>query len=153
MIAKKLCRLVSALMLISVPSAVNSFAVLTPPYTSASKLFDRTTVEVSLSPSNINQDYDDTSSLSKCRREILQTALLTPTLLISQSANAGDKPPPIIPLTTTAKRLRVVPLFTIVDGNGIPFHTYDKDSAGGFGYFFTSYRSAEYVLDDGEYTY
>lgn len=148
MIAKKLCRLVSALMLISVPSAVNSFAVLTPPYTSASKLFDRTTVEVSLSPSNINQDYDDTSSLSKCRRGVLQTALLAPTLLISQSANAGDKPPPIIPLTTTAKRLRVVPLFTIVDGNGIPFHTYDKDSAGGFGYFFTSYRSAEYVLDD-----
>ena len=43
-----------------------------------------------------------------------------------------------------------MPTFTIVDGNGIPFHTYDKDSAGGFGYFFTSYTSAEYVLDDAK---
>lgn len=51
---------------------------------------------------------------------------------------------------TTAKRLHAVPLFTIVDGNGIPFHTYDKESAGAFGYFFTTYTSAEYVLDDAK---
>jgi len=43
-----------------------------------------------------------------------------------------------------------VPTFTIVDGNGIPFHSYDKESGGGFGYFFTSYTSAEYVLDDAK---
>ena len=43
-----------------------------------------------------------------------------------------------------------MPTFTIVDGNGIPFHSYDKESAGGFGYFFTSYTSAEYVLDDAK---
>ena len=54
---------------------------------------------------------------------------------------------------TTAKRLRTVPLFAIVDGTGTPFHTYDKDSAGGFGYFFTSYTSAEYVLDDAKKAY
>ena len=61
---------------------------------------------------------------------------------------AKEKPPPIIPLQTTARRLRAVPTFTIVDGVGTPFHTYDKDSAGGFGYFFTSYTSAQYVLED-----
>lgn len=41
-----------------------------------------------------------------------------------------------------------MPTFAIVDGNGVPFLTFDKDSASGFGYFFTSYESAEYVLDD-----
>lgn len=71
-------------------------------------------------------------------------------LLPLASANAAEKPPPIIPLVTTAQRLRRVPVFTIVDGNGTPFHTYDKDSAGGFGYFFTSYTSATYVLDDAK---
>ncbi|KAL7546064.1 hypothetical protein ACHAWF_012440 [Thalassiosira exigua] len=63
---------------------------------------------------------------------------------------SSEKPPPIIPLTTTARRLRAVPTFAIVDGEGVPFHTYDKDSAGAFGYFFASYTSAEYVLEDAQ---
>jgi len=76
---------------------------------------------------------------------------LATTLLAPQSASAAsEKPPPIIPLIDTAKRLRAVPTFTIVDGNGVPFHTYDKDSAGGFGYFFTDYVSATYVLEDAQ---
>ena len=104
---------------------------------------------------------EDTASIStrrnyskyNRRRALLSQALLAAPLTIatvtsSSPAYASEKPPPIIPLKTTAKRLRSVPLFTIVDGNGVPFHTFDKDSAGGFGYFFTTYRSAEYVLDD-----
>mmetsp|Transcript_3057 Transcript_3057/g.4718 ORF Transcript_3057/g.4718 Transcript_3057/m.4718 type:complete len:360 (+) Transcript_3057:53-1132(+) len=98
---------------------------------------------------------------SEKRRNFLQTALIAPyltaTAAITTAAQpasaASEKPPPIIPLLTTAKRLRTVPLFAIVDGNGTPFHTYDKDSAGGFGYFFTSYISAEYVLDDAKKAY
>jgi len=77
------------------------------------------------------------------------TAVISSILPLA-SANAAEKPPPIIPLVTTAQRLRRVPVFTIVDGIGTPFHTYDKDSAGGFGYFFTSYTSATYVLDDAK---
>jgi hypothetical protein len=84
------------------------------------------------------------------RRSILKSALATSLTIASQPVFAAEKPPPIIPLVTTAKRLRIVPLFTIVDGNGVPFHTYDKDSAGGFGYFFTTYQSALYVLDDAK---
>ena len=106
-------------------------------------------------------EEEDTASIStrrnyskyNHRRALISQALVVPltiTTVISSPAAyaASEKPPPIIPLKTTAKRLRSVPLFTIVDGNGVPFHTYDKDSAGGFGYFFTTYRSAEYVLDD-----
>ncbi|KAL7466603.1 hypothetical protein ACHAXS_006903 [Conticribra weissflogii] len=74
----------------------------------------------------------------------------TSSLLSPAAASAAEKPPPIVPLVTTAQRLRRVPVFAIVDGNGTPFHTYDKDSAGGFGYFFTSYTSATYVLDDAK---
>lgn len=91
---------------------------------------------------------------SKGRRKIIQSVLVAPILITSltpHSASAtSEKPPPIVPLMTTAKRLHAVPLFTIVDGNGIPFHTYDKESAGAFGYFFTTYTSAEYVLDDAK---
>ena len=93
-----------------------------------------------------------TSTDIHCRRTILQQALSI--TIISQTPQsafaASEKPQPILPLLTTAKRLRAVPLFTIVDGNGTPFHTYDKDSAGGFGYFSTSYASAEFVLDDAK---
>ncbi|KAL7536455.1 hypothetical protein ACHAXR_010709 [Thalassiosira sp. AJA248-18] len=102
-----------------------------------------------------NESAPKTSDSLK-RRKIIQTALVTPLAITSfsstpQSASAAsEKPPPIIPLVTTAKRLHAVPTFTIVDGNGVPFHTYDKDSAGGFGYFFTSYTSAEYVLEDAQ---
>ncbi|KAL3804257.1 hypothetical protein ACHAWO_009858 [Cyclotella atomus] len=84
------------------------------------------------------------------RRKIIQSALVTPLATATQPAFAAEKPPPIIPLVTTAKRLHAVPTFTIVDGNGVPFHTYDKDSAGGYGYFFTTYQSALYVLDDAK---
>jgi hypothetical protein len=78
---------------------------------------------------------------------------------MSRPANASEeqvvqrKPPPVLPLSTTAERLRAVPTFAIVDGNGVPFHTYDKDSGGGYGYFFASYGSAEYVLDDARAAY
>lgn len=63
---------------------------------------------------------------------------------------ATNKPPPILPLLTTAARLHVIPTYAIVDGNGTPFHTYDKDSASGIGYFFLSYKGAEYVLEDAK---
>ncbi|KAL7453050.1 hypothetical protein ACHAWC_004749 [Mediolabrus comicus] len=121
-----------------------------------------------LHASTSTNDHDDDTATSSSvlfsserRRSILQTALLTASPLAitastAQSASAAssdNKPPPIIPLLTTAKRLRSVPLFAIVDGTGTPFHTYDKDSAGGFGYFFTSYTSAEYVLDDAKKAY
>ena len=89
-------------------------------------------------------------SESNTRRFILQNTFMTPLVIALKPAFAADKPPPIIPLVATAKRLRSVPLFTIVDGNGVPFHTYDKDSAGAFGYFFTTYQSALYVLDDAK---
>ena len=148
----KFC-LLSVVAFISSPVNVNSFAIRRAsvlPATSSSS-----TKSSLYSKDDVDTPFYDvqtitSSSLSR-RRKILQTALITPiiaTLTSTSSVNASDKPPPIIPLTTTAKRLRAVPTFTIVDGNGIPFHTYDKDSAGGFGYFFTTYRSAEYVLDD-----
>jgi hypothetical protein len=133
----------------------------------ASSQTQRQTTLLHASITSKNDHGDDTTATSSSvlysserRRSILQTALLTAaplatiTASTAQSASASDnKPPPIIPLLTTAKRLRSVPLFAIVDGTGTPFHTYDKDSAGGFGYFFTSYTSAEYVLDDAKKAY
>lgn len=106
-------------------------------------------------------DSSSSSSSSRRRRKILRTALLAApfaTLTTTAAAPppalaASEKPPPIIPLTTTARRLRAVPTFAIVDGDGVPFHTYDKESAGGFGYFFASYTSATYVLDDARKAY
>ena len=100
---------------------------------------------------NEEEDIASTSTKYNRRRALISQALVAPLTIATETSPshaASEKPPPIIPLKTTAKRLRSVPLFTIVDGNGVPFHTYDKDSAGGFGYFFTTYRSAEYVLDD-----
>jgi len=109
-------------------------------------------------PSSSSSLTPSSSSDSERRRNILRSALAAPLSIIATSsslaypqpasASTSEKPPPIVPLLTTAKRLRAVPTFTIVDGNGVPLHTYDKDSAGGFGYFFASYTSAEYVLDD-----
>lgn len=136
---------------------------------SSSRTQRQTTLLLHASITSTNDHDDDTTATSSSsvlfsserRRSILQTALLTASPLAAitstaQSASAAssdNKPPPIIPLLTTAKRLRTVPLFAIVDGTGTPFHTYDKDSAGGFGYFFTSYTSAEYVLDDAKKAY
>ena len=99
------------------------------------------------------------------RRGFLHAALVPPIassslLLVAAAAGApgparsappaaGDaRPPPLVPPRAVARRLRAVPTFAIVDGDGVPFHTYDKDSAGGYGYFFASYKSAEYVLQD-----
>ncbi|EED96580.1 predicted protein [Thalassiosira pseudonana CCMP1335] len=107
-----------------------------------------TSTDVELDEVQSTSSSDEPSNAT--RRTILQSALLAPIAMASQPSFASDKPPPIVPLVTTAKRLRSVPLFTIVDGDGVPFHTYDKDSAGGFGYFFTSYTSATYVLDDAK---
>ena len=101
------------------------------------------------SSSELCTTSQDDSEINK-RRLFLQSALVTPFAIANRPAFAAEKPPPIIPLLTTAKRLHPVPLFTIVDGNGVPFHTYDKDSASGFGYFFTTYQSALYVLDDAK---
>ena len=100
------------------------------------------------------------------RREFLHRAMaqivIVPTVVVvpiawvshpsssAAAATTDSKPPPILPLLTTAMRLHAIPTFAIVDGNGVPFHTYDKDTAGGLGYFFTSYRSAEFVLDDAK---
>jgi len=65
-------------------------------------------------------------------------------------AFAADKPPSIVAPVEIARRLRRVPVFALVTGEGTPFHTYDKDSAGGFGYFFLSYESATFVLQDAK---
>ncbi len=78
-----------------------------------------------------------------------------PSVAATSTTNSGDtaksnKPPPVLPLLTTASRLHVIPTYAIVDGNGTPFHTYDKDSASGVGYFFLSYKGAEYVLEDAK---
>lgn len=91
---------------------------------------------------------------------IVPTVIVVPVALVSHPSSASaaatitttttTKPPPILPLLTTAKRLHAIPTFAIVDGHGVPFHTYDKDTGGGLGYFFTSYRSAEFVLDDAK---
>ena len=88
---------------------------------------------------------------------IVPTVVVVPVAWVSHpsssaaaAATTDSKPPPILPLLTTARRLHAIPTFAIVDGNGVPFHTYDKDTAGGLGYFFTSYRSAEFVLDDAK---
>ena len=87
---------------------------------------------------------------------IVPTVVVVPVAWVSHpsssaaAATTDSKPPPILPLLTTAMRLHAIPTFAIVDGNGVPFHTYDKDTAGGLGYFFTSYRSAEFVLDDAK---
>jgi len=90
------------------------------------------------------------------RRAFLRTALAAPLATAAlapagpAAAVADDRPAPVVPLQTTARRLRPVPVFAIVDGEGTPFHTYDKQTAGGNGYFFTSYAAAEYVLDDAK---
>ena len=47
-----------------------------------------------------------------------------------------------------ARRLRKVPTFAIVDGNGTPFATYSKTEGTATGYFFTTYEGATYVLED-----
>lgn len=108
-----------------------------------------TSPQLSAAASARSNDADNDAAIN-VRRLFIQTAIAAPLTLASTPAFASEKPPPPVPLLTTAKRLRTVPLFTIVDGNGIPFHTYDKDSAGGFGYFFTTYQSALYVLDDAK---
>ena len=125
---------------------------------SSSRTHHHQELRASSSSDDDNESTGTSSALSsERRRNILQTALITPlaisTTTVQSASAASEKPPPIIPLLTTAKRLRSVPLFAIVDGNGTPFHTYDKDSAGGFGYFFTTYTSAEYVLDDAKKAY
>jgi hypothetical protein len=89
------------------------------------------------------------------RNILLQSAsslLLTAACPLPSSAatTSTNKPPPILPLLTTASRLHIIPTYAIVDGNGTPFHTYDKDSASGIGYFFLSYKGAEYVLEDAK---
>ena len=157
-----------SLALISTPADVVSFS---PPSSFSNRLADtsnnlKLSVSVSGSADRNIDEYttktgvpsaNELQSSSERRRKIIQSAFAAPLAIASlatatpQSASAAsEKPPPIIPLITTAKRLRAVPTFTIVDGNGIPFHTYDKESAGGFGYFFSSYTSAEYVLDDAK---
>ena len=47
-----------------------------------------------------------------------------------------------------ARRLRKVPTFAIVDGNGTPFATYSKTEGTATGYFFTTFEGATYVLED-----
>ena len=136
--------------------AINSFSIpVASTYVVSTATESKRSSVLDLSLSDHDNEKEDTASTStkyNRRRALISQALVAPltiaTVTSSSSAYASEKPPPIIPLKTTAKRLRSVPLFTIVDGNGVPFHTFDKDSAGGFGYFFTTYRSAEYVLDD-----
>ena len=99
---------------------------------------------------SVDPKYEHDVKRRRVLRAAFASAVSVGTLASPGVSLAAEKPPPIIPLQTTARRLRAVPTFTIVDGNGTPFHTYDKDSAGGFGYFFTSYTSALYVLDDAK---
>ena len=153
--------LVSAILLLFATQPLSCTSFIAPSASSISSCYKSWTQQFTLHAASTSSEESTTSSHSEKRRNVLQTALIAPYLAATtaitttaQPASAAtEKPPPIIPLLTTAKRLRTVPLFAIVDGNGTPFHTYDKDSAGGFGYFFTSYVSAEYVLDDAKKAY
>jgi len=124
--------------------AINSFSIpVASKYIVSTAAESKRSSVLDLSLSDHDNEKEDTASTStkyNRRRALLSQALLAAPLTIATvpSYAASEKPPPIIPLKTTAKRLRSVPLFTIVDGNGVPFHTYDKDSAGGFGMLFLS---------------
>ena len=105
---------------------------------------------------NLSSSSSELVDYSIPRRNILlqstSSLLLTAACPLPSSAatTSTNKPPPILPLLTTASRLHIIPTYAIVDGNGTPFHTYDKDSASGIGYFFLSYKGAEYVLEDAK---
>ena len=154
------CSLLQSILLLFATQPLSCTSFIAPSSSIISSCYKSWTQQITLHAASTPSEESTASSHSKERRNILQTALIAPYLAATtaittaQPASAAtEKPPPIIPLLTTAKRLRTVPLFAIVDGNGTPFHTYDKDSAGGFGYFFTSYVSAEYVLDDAKKAY
>lgn len=144
-------------LLASCPAHVSSF--LTPPTTNlAVQGVHGLTAAASKSPRHSHETAPDDAwgsvgDLSE-RRAFLRTALAAPlataSLAPARPAVADDRPAPVVPLQTTARRLRQVPVFAIVDGEGTPFHTYDRETAGGNGYFFTSYAAAEYVLGDAK---
>jgi Tic22-like family len=118
---------------------------------------------------------------SSSRRQTLQTMMIMPSvaaasalatswqLPLVQPANAaaaaaadatattatadnGVKPS-IVPAVEVLQRLRQVPVYAIVDGVGIPFMTYDSESAGANGYFFLDYTNAQGVLEDAKRAY
>jgi len=107
---------------------------------------------------NLSSSSSELVDYSIPRRNILlqsaSSLLLTAACPLPSIAASGtsstNKPPPILPLLTTASRLHIIPTYAIVDGNGTPFHTYDKDSASGIGYFFLSFKGAEFVLEDAK---
>jgi Tic22-like family len=105
---------------------------------------------------------------SNSRRQTLQTMMVMtslPLLLFGPPpANAAaaatdttttttDVKPSIVPAVEVLQRLRKVPVYAIVDGLGIPFMTYDSESAGANGYFFLDYMNAQGVLEDAKRAY
>lgn len=97
---------------------------------------------------------DRISNIQLDRRQILNTlGLFSSLALLPSSAFADDLPPSIVSPAETLLRLRKVPTFCIVDGEGTPFMTYDSQSAGANGYFFLEYGNAEAVLEDAKKAY
>lgn len=99
------------------------------------------------------------------RREILQTCLgisvlavpTLPSLAAAAAATTTENSrvtatakPSIVPPIEVLQRLRRVPTFTLVDGTGVPFTTYDTGTATANGYFFLEYENAQAVLEDAK---
>ena len=88
------------------------------------------------------------------RRSTLQTLLLGITFLpfittTTDAAHAADElKPSIVSPLEVLQRLRKVPVYSIVNGTGIPFMTYDSESASATGYFFLDYSNAQAVLEE-----
>ena len=86
---------------------------------------------------------------------ITATAAMTTMMMMPTSSEAAEevaskKESSMVAGAEVARRLRGVPTFAIVDGNGVPFATYEKGGASGTGYFFTTIAAAQYVLEDAK---
>ena len=85
------------------------------------------------------------------RRETIQALLATATVFTTSSLPAvADAPSSIVSPLETLQRLRGVPTFTLVDSDGIPFMTYETETATANGYFFLDYTNAQAVLEDAK---
>ena len=80
----------------------------------------------------------------------MTTMMMMPTSSEAAEEVASKKESSMVAGAEVARRLRGVPTFAIVDGNGVPFATYEKGGASGTGYFFTTIAAAQYVLEDAK---
>jgi len=96
------------------------------------------------------------------RRSTLETIGGSAFLVVSQTTLARPHPswaaspvdaPSIVSPREVLTRLRRVPVYAIVDGEGTPFATYDPNSATANCYFFLAVDNAKAVLDDARQAY